>query len=371
MTDQQLLLKAGSYGLRTLMKEALRAFGRAEAEKVLTLHIANGAVTRSKAYRLSHKQHIISTRGTKCECCESNDWTNICHIVPVDSNDSSSGMKEVQRVMRQSDRSKVDELLTRCWLGCKTCHTNWDSVWSKTHERSRESFEKFKLQQKQRVITGTKTRAAQTAVRAKTRNYAKLAELYDSNVCQCCQQTLPTQYAHVYGEAGKEDLVTRLAACSAKRCVNEARKCVPLCRDCHMAYDKTHCYTQSQNPVSLEQHCRDTVERMGLGLEGHHKLDHWMKAMHERIQQVDWPQCELPIGYFGEDDPKPKCPSSKNYPLGLKDPGYKRAKSTYDSLRIQWNKRNVKGYHETIKARLYADQVKRRKEDVWTNKESS
>lgn len=365
MTDKQLLNQAGWYGIQAFVSQALKSFGRAEAEKVLSNHIANGGITRHKAIRNSHKKRIVAKRGTKCECCGSNDWTDICHIKRPDPDNASSGVKEIQKLMTQSNWAKVEELLSRCWLGCITCHKNWDGVWTKTHERSWNSFREFQPVQRHRVHNGLKTRNAAAGAKAVAGNRAQLKALYDPAVCQCCQQTRPTQYAHVYGEEGKERNVTQLINCSQERCLNEARKCISMCRECHCSYDKANCYTGTQNPTTLEQHCRDMVERLDLGIEGHRKLDNWMDKMHERLEQVKWPQCELPVGYYGEDDPKPKCPSAKDFALGMKDPGYEIARKKYSSLLTKWNHRNKKDWATARQTRARNYHINRRKEDRW------
>lgn len=367
MTDKQLLEKAKGYGIYARVSKMLRSSGRSEAESVLADFMAHNP-SLEKKNRQSHYDRIKAEHGTECQVCQKRPWTQICHLVQPDPNDVKSGKKENERIFRQSDFSKVEELLSRSFLGCNTCHVNWDCVWTKEHPRTFESLSQFSEVIRQRNEAGLKTRAAQKVSKRKERNWAEVDKLYNRKQCQCCQTIVDkTELAHIYGEYGKVESVSNISSHSIEKVINEAKKCVPLCKDCHNNYDKRYSETDSQNPHTFEEVCRDKIEEKGLGLEGHRQLDLWLDELNTRLSEVQWPSCELPIGYFGEPDLPPKCPSARNYLLGTKDPGYKKAKSQYNSERIKWRKRNEPGFREAENAKFRALVDRITAEDKWTN----
>ena len=359
MTDKQLLEKANAYSIKADVGEALRSVGRAEAERILDSHMKNNP-SRNKANRKSHYDRIKAERGTKCECCQKANWTQICHIEPPIPGDSTSGGKENNGLLRQLDYSLIQELLQRTWLGCNKCHTNFDWVWSKSHGRTRESLECYFQHIRKNGVPIT--RGAQKNANKRKENNALIDKLYDRNTCQCCQQTKKTQLAHIYGEVGKVNSVSNiLSSSSNEKCLNEARKCIPMCRDCHInEYDLKHSATGTQNPVSWEQTCRDKIEELNLGLEGHQQLDKWIQEMRQRLAEVVWHPCELegPIE-------RPKYPSAKDYPLKRKDPSYKKDCSKYGVALVRWKCQNDPGYRESRNAKSKAREAKKRAEDKW------
>ena len=358
MTDKQLLEKANTYGIQADVGETLRFFGRAEAERILDSHMKNNP-TRRKAIRKSHCDRIKKERGTKCECCQKADWTQICHIEPPIPGDSTSGRKENDRLLRQSNYSLIQELLEKVWLGCKKCHANFDSVWSKEHGRNKDSLERYF----QHIRQGKKsvTRRAQQRASKAAENNTLIDKLYDRNMCQCCQQTKKTELAHIYGKVGKVNSVSNILGDSNERCLNEAKKCVPMCHDCHNNdYDKKHSATGTQNPMTWEQTCRDKIEELNLGLEGHQRLDKWVQEMGQRLAEVVWTPCELegPIE-------RPKHPRAKDYSLGTKDPSYKKDRSKYRTASERWKCQDIPGYRESRNAKSKARNAKKRAEDKW------
>lgn len=364
LTDKQLLKKANSYGIRLEISQTLRSFGRQKAEKILAdfMRDNDSQAVRNKK---NHYARIKAEHGTDCQCCGQTKWKHICHIVQPDPDDPQSGAKENNRVFRQADFSVVEEVLSRAWLGCPVCHTEWDKNWSKNNQRNRESLSRFFVEQKSRVENGVKTKSAARYAKKVAANKDELNNLYDRSVCHCCQRKRETQLAHIYGKYGKIDRVTNLTDDNTERCVNEGKKCLPLCEECHGTFDMTHSATKTQNPATLEQICRDKIEELGLGLEGHRQLDLWLVEMDSRLSTVDWPRCDLKIGYFGEDDPKPKFPSVKDYPLGRKDSAWKKAKSRYISELQKWKRRNVPEFREAERSRSLAYQNAKRAEDRW------
>ena len=358
MTDKQLLKKAANYGIRPSVVEALRSLGRAEAERILDSHMKNNP-SRRKAIKKSHYDRIKKERGTKCECCQKADWTQICHIEPPIPGDSTSGGKENNGLLRQLDYSLIQELLQRTWLGCNKCHTNFDWVWSKSHGRTRESLECYFQHIRKNGVPIT--RGAQKNANKRKENNALIDKLYDRNTCQCCQQTKKTQLAHIYGEVGKVNSVSNMLGDSNEKCLNEAKKCVPLCRECHNTYDHTYSETNSQNPHNLEQMCRDKVEELGLGLKGHKQLDLWIEQTNNHLATVVWHPCELEVPIE-----RPRCPSAKDYPpLGTKDPSYKKDCSKYRTALKRWKRQNDPGFRESENARDKARNAKKRAEDKW------
>lgn len=364
LTDEQLLKKANRYGIRAFVGDALRSFGRQEAEKVLADFMRDNDTLRVRNWK-SHTDRIKAEHGTHCQCCGQAKWTQICHIVQPDPGDPESGGKENSRVLSQSDYSVVEELLSRAWLGCQPCHTGWDGNWSRNNPRNRESLARFFVEQKSRVENGLKTRDAARVAKKVAGNEAELDKLYDRSVCHCCQRKRKTELAHIYGEYGKIDRVSQLTDGSTERCVNEGKKCLPMCKKCHNTFDKTNSATKTQNPATLEQICRDKIEELGLGLEGHRQLDLWLEEMGSRLSTVDWPKPKLLFGPLVKHDPKPKCPSAKDYPLGKKDLGWKKAKYRYNSELEKWNKRNVPGFREAKSAKKRARSNAKRAEDKW------
>ena len=359
MTDKQLLKKANNYGIRAFVGEALRSFGRAEAERILDSHMKNNP-TRKKAIRKSHYDRIKAERGTTCECCQKADWTEICHIEPPIPGDSTSGMKENGRLLQQSNYSLIQELLERVWLGCSKCHNNFDWVWSKEHGRNKDSLESYFQHIRKNGVPIT--REAQIKANRRKKNNVLIDQLYNRNKCQCCQQTKKTELAHIYGEDGKVNSVSRMLPGNNEKCLNEAKKCIPMCRDCHgNEYDKKHSATGTQNPMTWEQTCRDKIEELNLGLEGHRQLDQWVKELEQRLSEVVWPHCELKVPAV-----KPtNCPSAKDYSLGIKDPSYKKDCSKYRTALKRWKRQNVPGYRESTNAKNKARKVKKRAEDKW------
>ena len=150
LTDEQLLVKASGYGIRAFVIDALRSYGRQEAEKVLADFMRDNDTLRVRNKK-NHYALIKAEHGTLCQCCGQAKWTQICHIVQPDPNDPSSGGKENNRVLSQSDYSVVEELLSRAWLGCQPCHNEWDGNWTRNNPRNRESLSRFFVEQKSRV----------------------------------------------------------------------------------------------------------------------------------------------------------------------------------------------------------------------------
>ena len=357
MSDKQLLEKANGYGIRPSVVEALRSSGRAEAERILDSHMKNNP-SRKKANRKSNYDRIKKERGTKCECCQKADWTQICHIEPPIPGDSTSGRKENDRLLRQSNYSLIQELLEKVWLGCKKCHANFDSVWAKSHGRNKDSLESYFQHIRKNGVPIT--REAQIKANRRKKNNVLIDQLYNRNMCQCCQQIKKTELAHIYGEVGKVNIVSMMLNDSNERCLNEAKKCVPMCKECHSTYDLTYSETNSQNPHNLEQMCRDKVEELGLGLKGHKQLDLWIEQTNNHLATVVWTPCELEVPIE-----RPKRPRAKDYSLGTKDPSYKKDYSKYKTALEKWKKQNVSGFRESRNAKNKAREAKKRAEDKW------